>query len=200
MARNKSETKQKLIDAVGRIIKKDGFSNIGINSVAKEAGVDKVLIYRYFKNIDGLLKSYINQKDYFINIPQVNDEDEKLSTEKEILNFGKNLFKDQIKYILKSKELQEILLWELITKNSITTTIAEEREKHGLERLKKIKKSLGKTEADIAGISAIILAGIYYLTLRSREVDVFNGINLQSKHGWNRIEKSIDFILEKSLK
>ena len=56
MERNKEQTKDKLLEAVRAIIRKEGFQNIGVNKVAKEAGVDKVLIYRYFGNLEGLLK------------------------------------------------------------------------------------------------------------------------------------------------
>ncbi len=55
MIRDKEATKQRLIDAVGKILAERGFQNIGVNAIAKEAGVDKVLIYRYFDSLEGLL-------------------------------------------------------------------------------------------------------------------------------------------------
>jgi AcrR family transcriptional regulator len=46
--RNTIAVKLDLIDAVGTVLKKHGFSKLGINVVAEEAGVDKNVIYRNF--------------------------------------------------------------------------------------------------------------------------------------------------------
>ena len=43
--RDRGQTQQILIGAVGRVLAKDGFVGLGINTIAREAGVDKVLIY-----------------------------------------------------------------------------------------------------------------------------------------------------------
>ena len=55
MPRDKEETKMRIVTAVGRQLAKGGFRDLGVNSIAKEAGVDKVLIYRYFGGLPLLL-------------------------------------------------------------------------------------------------------------------------------------------------
>ena len=50
MELKRSETQ--LIEAVSTIITEEGFSKIGINKIARTAGCDKVLIYRYFGGLD----------------------------------------------------------------------------------------------------------------------------------------------------
>lgn len=49
------ETEKRLLEAVSKIIEEEGFTQIGINRIAKKAQCDKVLIYRYFGGLDGLL-------------------------------------------------------------------------------------------------------------------------------------------------
>ena len=49
------ETEKKLLEAVSYIIENDGFTKIGVNRIANQAGCDKVLIYRYFGGLDRLL-------------------------------------------------------------------------------------------------------------------------------------------------
>lgn len=200
MARDKEATKQKLIDAVGVIILRDGFTSVGVNAVSKEAGVDKVLIYRYFNDLDGLLKAYITQKDYYSNIAKITSEFEKIETLDDAISLSKKIFVGQLKNILANKELQEILLWELNTKNEVTSAIAKEREAQGVAILNGIGKITGKTKVDIPAAATLILGGIYYLVLRSRQVDVFNGIDLNSQTGWDRIEKSVENLIELTLK
>jgi len=58
MARDSTKTKERLLEAVDDVLARDGFNGLGINALAREAGVDKVLIYRYFGGLSGLLKAY----------------------------------------------------------------------------------------------------------------------------------------------
>ncbi|MBU2644359.1 TetR/AcrR family transcriptional regulator [bacterium] len=194
--RDKETTKQKLIDAVGEILREQGFQGIGINAVAKKAGVDKVLIYRYFESLDGLLKEYVSQEDYFTNL-QINiGEEPMIRTLNDALEVGKKVFSGQIRQALGNIEEQEILLWELSHKNHVTETLAQAREKQGTELMLKMSQVVDFTKMDLPAMAAVITGGINYLVLRSRTVDVYNGVDLRSKQGWERIEKAIDAILD----
>lgn len=63
--KNKEVTKRKLLNAVGHIIENDGFAALGVNKVAKAAGVSKALIYRYFGNFFTLVQSCVEEKDFW---------------------------------------------------------------------------------------------------------------------------------------
>ena len=52
MKKDRELTEQRIFDAVGRIVESDGFEAVGINAVANESGLSKILIYRYFGSID----------------------------------------------------------------------------------------------------------------------------------------------------
>jgi AcrR family transcriptional regulator len=195
MERDKTLTKQKLIDAVGAIVLRAGFQGLGINAVAKEAGVDKVLIYRYFGSMEGLIQEFINSKDYFSNI----NTDVEIKNEDDVAELGAAIFTGQLKNVLKNKELQEILLWELTNNNEITRLTAEKRELDAMKIINEISRIVDFNKTDIPAITSVILAGIYYLVLRSRSVDVFNGIDLTDEKGWERIEKAISFMIKNSL-
>ncbi|HEX7435576.1 MAG TPA: helix-turn-helix domain-containing protein, partial [Caldimonas sp.] len=56
--RNRSETTARILGAVGEVLARDGFGALGVNAVAKHAGVDKVLIYRYFGGMPELLRAW----------------------------------------------------------------------------------------------------------------------------------------------
>ena len=62
MERDRETTRNKLMDAVERIAVRDGFEACGVNAIAQEAGVDKVLIYRYFGGVDGLLSAVVAER------------------------------------------------------------------------------------------------------------------------------------------
>jgi AcrR family transcriptional regulator len=194
--RNKEETKQKLLDAVSKIILRDGFKSVGINTIAKEAGVDKVLIYRYFGSLEGLLKIYISQKDYFGNLKEFIGDPEEIKTADQAIEAAKKIFIGQLRSIRKDKELQEILLWELNNRNKITVSVARKREAVSMYFVKAIEKNVNLGNSDIRAILSIFSSSIYYLVLRAKKVDVFTGINLCKEDGWNKIEEGISFMLD----
>jgi AcrR family transcriptional regulator len=55
MTRNKDDTRQHILDAAISSLAEEGFAAFGVNSVARRAGYDKKLIYRYFDGMDGLV-------------------------------------------------------------------------------------------------------------------------------------------------
>ena len=65
--KNREQTEEKILEAVGSIIENQGFEKVGINAIATEAGVSKMLIYRYFGGVEELIAQYLIQKDYWAN-------------------------------------------------------------------------------------------------------------------------------------
>ncbi|MGE9297013.1 MAG: TetR/AcrR family transcriptional regulator [Puniceicoccales bacterium] len=55
MKRNRQQTEKRIVDAAIALLAADGFTGFGVNAVSARAGVDKVLIYRYFTGLEGLL-------------------------------------------------------------------------------------------------------------------------------------------------
>ncbi|EYD76077.1 putative transcriptional regulator protein, TetR family [Rubellimicrobium mesophilum DSM 19309] len=57
MTRDRNATEERLIEAGFQTLAEGGFAGFGINGVARAAGCDKKLIYRYFGDLDGLLEA-----------------------------------------------------------------------------------------------------------------------------------------------
>jgi len=62
--RSRSNTEEKFLNSVLELVAKDGCSALGINAVAHQAGADKVLIYRYFGNLNGLLQRVADSRQW----------------------------------------------------------------------------------------------------------------------------------------
>ena len=69
--RSRPLTEQKFQNAVLQLIAQQGCSGIGVNNVAQIAGADKVLIYRYFGNIDSLLQRVAESRDWLPDIQEL---------------------------------------------------------------------------------------------------------------------------------
>jgi AcrR family transcriptional regulator len=53
--RDRGATEERVLDAAADILAREGAAGLGINAIAKAAGCDKQLIYRYFGGLDGVM-------------------------------------------------------------------------------------------------------------------------------------------------
>lgn len=197
---NREATKKKILDAVGSLIIKDGIDSLGINAIAREAGVDKVLIYRYFENLDKLLYEYVESKEFYGNAELIKKLPEKIKTVDELKEITKNVFISQYKYISESKELQQILLWELKEENEVTKAIAARREKMGLDLMEYFNGFVKEYDEDLKALIAILTSSVIYLALRSRTAEMFNSVNIRKPDGIERIFSVLGSIIDKYFK
>ncbi len=63
MSRNRQRTEQRLIEAVGTVLTTAGVAGLNASAIAAQAGVDKALIYKYFGDLEGLLRRYGESAD-----------------------------------------------------------------------------------------------------------------------------------------
>ncbi len=189
--RDREATEKRLLDTVGRMVAEKGFEQIGINAVAAQSGVSKILIYRYFGSVDGLLAAYIRQHDFWLNLPADVPEREKLP------QFLKMLFQQQIDRLRTDATLRRLYRWELSCNNETIAKIREQREKAGLELIRKICQASGMQQSEAETLSAMFAASVTYLVMLSDFCPVYNGIAIDKDAGWNRIQKGIDTIIDK---
>lgn len=82
--------------------------------------------------------------------------------------------------------MQELLRWEIATKDKNSIRTAKLRELHTLPLCKKFADAFAETEIDIVAISALIIGGIYYMILHC-ELSEFSGINLNNEQDRERM-------------
>lgn len=90
---------------------------------------------------------------------------------------------------------QEILAWEMIERNELTIELEAIRENTMLNFFEMFFHSANKG-LDIAAMGAIIGAAISYLASRGRKIRFYNGIDLDSEAGWQRLEGAIDTMIQ----
>ncbi|MBW4624670.1 MAG: TetR family transcriptional regulator [Brasilonema octagenarum HA4186-MV1] len=196
MARDKEETKARILAAVGKLLAESGFKQLGVNAIAREAGVDKVLIYRYFENLPSLLETFGKEGNYWMSVEElVGDEtavDAESTAEWMVLLLTRFLHDLQKRPIT-----QEIMRWELLEGNELTHELATVRDRVAIESLEFLKQKCSfPADKDIPAISAVLIAGIAYLVLRTKVSNTFLGIDFSSPTGWQRIEGAIASLIQ----
>lgn len=192
--KNRELTEKKIIDAVERIIENQGFEKLGINAVASEAGVSKMLIYRYFGGLYELLAHYLMQKDYWANTD---------TTILEQANVGesiKNMFRKQIKQMRNDIMLKRLCRWELTADNDNIRTLQDRRERNGRDLIQMVARLTGCSNTEVASLATILSASISYLVLMEEQTSTYNGIDLQSEEGWKQIMDGIGLMIDLWLK
>ena len=191
--RDKDSTKQKLIDAVLSLLRNGGFASLGVNAVAAEAGVSKVVIYRYFGGLDGLLEAAAADLD-MTKTRLIDAALEQRDAGRPLaMRISDALYSTHTGLAADELTLQ-LMKGELQQQNELTRSLAEARERQGLAATRRaealVDSELGEGAAaaiDLEALLALFSAGIYYLTLRSESVRFFNGTDIQSEAGWRRI-------------
>ncbi len=192
--RNKHITRKRLISAVGSLLSKEGFKGLGINALAREAGVDKVLIYRYFGGLSGLIAAYGKEGDFWPSALELAGGD--------LHGFGKSSLSEKLSVLgrtfteaLKKRPVtREIMIWEMIERNELTSELEAIRENSIVEFFQMFLLDK-ETEYDLQAVLALIGAAISYLVLRSKNIDLYGGIDLSSDQGWQRLQNALDVVI-----
>ncbi|MBK7100047.1 MAG: TetR/AcrR family transcriptional regulator [Sphingobacteriales bacterium] len=193
---DKERTKQKFIDAVGKIIKKEGYTGLGVNKIADVAGVNKKLIYVYFGNVDKLIETYIKNQDYWIGSSINLDDLVREHAEDFAERLAPVLLTNQFEHVFKNKEVQKILTWELSKKSSLMRKVANEREMLGTELFKLTDPLFKNTNIDLRATYSILVAGIYYLIIHSSiNGSTFCEIDVSKEADRKRIIKEMQRII-----
>lgn len=192
--RDKEKTKQKLIDAVGKILRKEGFTGIKVNNIAEVAGVNKKLIYDYFNGLNGLTKAYLEQVDFW-NLEKRKNENNPIDrlTKEDVLS----LLKRDFEFFDNSLDMQKIILWGLSSKNKTIQMMAHNREKYGEELFKLSDIHFQNSSIDFRALNAIFVSAIYYMVLHAKTMEsTICEIDLSEEDGKERILKTIKQLLD----
>ncbi|KAB1228750.1 TetR/AcrR family transcriptional regulator [Chryseobacterium viscerum] len=187
--RDKEKTKQKLLAAVGKILRVKGYSGLKVSKIAAVAGFDKKLIYEYFGSTDKLIDEYIKSQDYWSQVNQ----DVNIDFSDGGQELTKMVVLNQFENLKKNKELQKIILWELSESKPILRKLVDQREEVGEVLFGNISDPFfGEGATRHRAIMALIVSGAYYLNLYTAyNASKFCGIDLKTEDGRKEIEKAI---------
>lgn len=193
--RDRETTKTRLLDAVEGLIAEEGFGALGINAIARRAGTDKVLIYRYFGGLAALLAAYAEEGTFWWHVddmlaeplPGPDDEDGLSACLAAI-------FARHAAFLRAHPVTLEVIAWEIAQRNELTEALESVRESRGLEMMRRVAERFDIDERaflrEVGPMFALLGAAANHLAARGRRLRVFNGIDLHSDEGWRTLEGS----------
>ena len=189
--RNREATEKRLLDAVSEVIAENGFETIGVNAIANKSGVSKILIYRYFGSVEGLLTAYMQQNDFWINYPKFIPEEDDLQS------FVKRMFHGQLRQLREKPTLRKLYRWELSSSNDLIVKLRKQREKAGIDLINEVSRVSGRNRDEVASVASIMSASIAYLMMFSDVCSEYNGLLLNEDEAWKNIERGINELVDK---
>lgn len=190
MARDSAKTRERLLEAVDVVLARDGFGGLGINTLAREAGVDKVLIYRYFGGLNGLLKAYAEAGDLWWTVEEITaDAPPGIDSAGAWCAF---VLSRQVEALRRRPVTVQLLAWELIEPNELTHALTEVREARSRELVRHLTRLAGKdADTRLLAVHALLGAAATYLVLRARTENDWLGVDFADDAGWARLNTAM---------
>lgn len=184
MKKDRAATEEKIYTAFLDILKEKGPQGVGINAIAKQAGVSKSLIYRYFGGMKGLLLLFAQKGDFFKSLSVIDEKKDNLENLKDFIKEG-------TKELRENTLTQEILRWQLIENNEDTKSL-----------FKYFNAQVGKTftpntkDESLNSAFQLMLGGYVYFTLLSKFNKTFIATDLTSEKTWENFDEAIAKTIE----
>ena len=187
--RDSSRTRRAILEAAARLLARDGFRRFGVSAVAREAGVDKVLIYRYYGGAEDLLRALASEGGLF---PDLDD----------LLPAGlagspaalaRHALLHYARWLRRHPYALSLLRWELLESNHLTAALAACREEFARSLLARLPV---RDSLDLPALAAILAAGITYLSLRTAPGSAFCTVPIEGEDDWPRIEDGLSLLVE----
>lgn len=189
--RNRPATEARLMAAVETLMVEGGFGALNPSAVGRQAGVDKMLIYRYFGGLEGLVTAVVRQPGFFPDSLELAGGDVAATRALAIPQRVAAVTRAYARALLARPVVQELMVWEMVERNALTAIAEEERERGALDLY-------GDLFADVAdpkrfhAATAILGAAMSYLVLRRRKIRWFSGVDLRSDEGWQELDAVVE--------
>jgi AcrR family transcriptional regulator len=194
-ARDSQAMRARILEAVGRMIVRDGLAAIGVNALAREAGCDKVLIYRYFRDLDGVYAAYAAQSDFWWSVDELTRGiDPSLLTAAEAM---KTLLRRHAQALRARPVTLAVLAAELTNRTRLVVALEAARERRALELAAWIGEHYRlPAAADVEAVGMLLGGAVNYLAVRARTIRVMSGVGVRTDADWERILAAVGSVID----
>ena len=188
--KNRAQTESALFNAARDLLAEEGFQGFGINAIARRAGCDKQLIYRYYGGLDGLLDAIgADLGDW------VKDRIPEDTGGMFLLTYGDLMERLALLYMeaLRHDPLVcKIIAWEVSKNTPQVRRLAEARSRALAKWLDRMRGTLSAPKGvDAQIVNGILFAAIQHLVISSVATGEFAGLPLRSDKDWDKVASSV---------
>ncbi|HEX2146235.1 MAG TPA: TetR/AcrR family transcriptional regulator [Pseudorhizobium sp.] len=188
--KNRAHTEAAIFRAARDLLAEEGFQGFGINAIARRAGCDKQLIYRYYGGLDGLLDAIGADLGDWVRERIPEDTGGMF-----LLTYGDLMERLSLLYINALRQdplVCKIMAWEVSKDTPQVRRLAEARSKALGKWLDRMRGSLTAPKGvDAQTVNGILFAAIQHLVISSVATGEFAGLPLRSDKDWDKVASSV---------
>lgn len=202
--RDRLRTENRIIRAVGTVLARDGFWGIKINAVAREAGVDKVLIYRYFGKLDQLVAAYARELDFWPTVDEVGGYDDEAMMKLALSDRCAALISNLLKAVYRRPLTRDIIAWRLAAESDLTRELDQHRIEVTNEVMRRyVRPEEFATYPNLIPTIRLVTNGALYLVVGQRNNAVVAEPELtgalDTEDGWRLLDATVLNLLRGAL-
>lgn len=189
--RTKADIENGIRQAARNIILKKGFSGMTVLDIIKNAKIEPITFYTRYRNLEEFYDWFVREYDYWFGDMLKLSKDKTYNKEKYV-----EIFRNLFECLKEDSIMLELLRWEVNDANIITKRSAMNREIQTLPLTDIYGNQFKDSDIDFVAISALLIAGIYYLNLH-RKCSPFCGIDISTEEGRNRLMNAVEDLADK---
>lgn len=170
-------SREAFLAALERLLSQPDAEEPGINAVARQAGLNKVLVYRYFGSWDGFLEAFARRVNPWRDLrieAEAGLAEGRWATLRELAGW---LFGEYWARLNRSVLLQNLLRLSLIQRNPLQKALEADRENEGLALIRAVAQRFPfPAGSDPGAVTALVIGGLTWLALSGPRVGQFNGL------------------------
>lgn len=188
--RDREATAAMILAAAKTVLAAEGFQGFGVNAIARAAGCDKQLIYRYFEGVDGLIDAIgADLANWWADAlaPAA-----ALPPAKTYAELMERLALGALDALRKDALVQKIAAWEIAEPSPQVARLNAARSKGMVQWMMSQRGQLTPPPGvDAPAANAILMAAIQHLVLASTAAGHFSGAPLKTGKDWDRIRDAL---------
>jgi len=194
--RDRDVTERRILDAARQVLAESGPNGFGVNAIARAAGCDKQLIYRYYGGLNGLIGAMGRDlatwwADRLRPIGA-------LGLPESYAELIRRLALGLLQALRDDPLMQKIVLWEATSGSEHVQALSAARSQAMGAWMQQMRGTLRPPSGvDAPAVNAVLIAAVQHMVLASVTAAAFGGMPLKSDEDWERLRSTLRLMIDR---
>jgi AcrR family transcriptional regulator len=188
--RDREATRKSIVEAAKQVLVAEGFGGLGVNAVARKAGCDKQLVYRYFGGIDGVVEAIGSDLADWVRVSL--EPLEQLPPARSYAELMSRLAVGFLEALKKDVLVQKLIAWEISEPSPHVAQLTEVRSHALMIWMAGQRRDLSPPPGvDAQMMNALLIAAVQHIVLAGSASGMFAGVRLSQSSDWARVQDAL---------